>query len=224
MPVLEGEAQVTDHVVVDVEIQTYVGEGGLTWDDTDKLGVACACVWQYVDCRLRVYGPDDVAALRERLLRADRITTFNGWRFDFPCIWGIARRHWDGRCADLTSEQVSEIHDFLKPALVRKSNDLLRRIWQAQGLDPDAYNPSTHGGFSLDTVARATLGVGKIGHGADAPKWFQAGQWARVVNYCADDTCLERDLSDLIDRYGYILSEQDGKLRRIRLAPWEGGK
>lgn len=176
-----------DHVVVDVEIQKAVGEGGLTWDDTDKLGVAVAVVYEYRSGRFRVYGPSDVEALRARLSAADRISGYNIWKFDFPVIWGLPGR-----------QRVDALKD--------KTNDLLVRIWEGLGLSPDTFSEA-HKGWGLDVVARATLGVGKIGYGGDAPKWFQAGDWARVVNYCCDDVALERDLTSFVDRYGYVVGK-----------------
>ena len=209
-----------DHVVVDVEIQKCVEETPGGWDATDLLGVACACLWEYATGRMRVYGPDDVPALRERLLRADRISGYNIWRFDFPVIWGVAKPLWSGPGTVENLRLGSRLLEAYR-ALQPKTDDLLRRIWQAQGLDPDVFDKRTHGGWGLDAVAKATLnGPGKIGNGADAPRWFQAGQWARVCNYCADDVALERDLCDFIDRYGYV---NNGFLNQIKVAPWNGG-
>ena len=185
-----------DHVVVDVEIQNCVEDTPGGWDATDKLGVAVACLWEYQTQRMRVYGPDDVEALRERLLRADRISGYNIWNFDFPVIWGISKPDWLGDY-DLNTTGV-------KGALRPKCNDLLRRIWFAQGFNPDVWN-NRMGGSKLDDIAGATIGARKIGNGADAPKWFQAGQIQRVVNYCADDVAIERDLTDFVDRYGYVI-------------------
>lgn len=184
-----------DHVVVDVEIQKTIEETPGGWNATDKLGVACACLWEYRSQRMRVYGPDDVEELRRRLVRADRITGFNIFNFDFPVIWGIQKDHWID-CVQFDLD--------LKKTLEPKTNDLLRRIWKFNGLDPDTFVPRTHGGWSLDAVAFSTLGKSKIGNGADAPKWYQQGRLHRVINYCADDVALERDLSDFADRYGYV--------------------
>lgn len=183
-----------DHVVVDVEIQKTIEETPGGWDATDKLGVACACLWEYRGSRMRVYGPDDVQDLRDRLLKSDRITGFNIFNFDFPVIWGIEKDTWlrGGNCGGL------------KASLELKTNDILRRIWKSNGLDPDHFVPRTHGGWSLDAVASSTLGTSKIGNGADAPKWYQDGLLHKVINYCADDVALERDLSDFVDRYGYV--------------------
>lgn len=189
-----------DHVVVDVEIARTVEETPGGWDATDQLGVAVACVWEYTGARMRVYGPDDVSALRERLLRADRVSGYNIFNFDFPVIWEADKQLWVNCNRPLPNHP--------KARLLPKTNDLLRRIWQAEGYDPDRWQPGM-GGAKLDDIAGATLGVRKIGNGADAPKWFQAGQVQSVVNYCADDVAIERDLVDFVDRYGYVV--KDGK-------------
>lgn len=185
----------TDHVVVDVEIQKTIEETPGGWDATDKLGVACAVVYEFTTDRFRVYGPEDVPALRERLLKADRVTGYNVEKFDFPVIWGLPGR-----------ERVHE----LKP----KTNDLLLRIWRSLGLSDDTFSDA-HKGWGLDVVAKGTLGAGKIGYGGDAPKWFQAGQWGKLVNYCADDVALERDLAAFIDRFGYVINGKTGRVLRI---------
>lgn len=184
-----------DHIVVDVEIARTIDETPGGWNATDKLGVAVVCVWEYTGQRVRVYGPDNLHPLRERLLHADRITGYNIWGFDLPLIWGLSKAQW----AEPDLETRS-----LRAQLLSRTNDLLCRIWTALG---SGAHP--HKGTKLDDIAGATLGVRKIGNGADAPKWYQAGQVQRVVNYCADDVCLERDLSDFIDRYGYVI--KDGK-------------
>jgi DEAD/DEAH box helicase domain-containing protein len=186
-----------DHIVVDVEIQKTIEETPGGWDATDKLGVACACVWEYRGCRMRIFGPDDVEALQQRLLRADRISGFNIWKFDFPVIFGLPGR-----------ERVERLRE--------KTDDMLRRIWKALRLDPDEFTDS-HRGWSLGAVAGGTIGCTKIGYGGDAPRWFQEGNWAKVANYCADDVALERDLTDFVELFGYV---NNG--RKISIPPWDG--
>lgn len=200
-----------DHVVLDVEIAKTIEETPGGWDATDKLGVAVACVWEERTQRMRVYGPADIDALRGRLAIADRITGYNIWAFDFPVIWSAPRGDW---LAPREPEQAA------KASLRLKTDDILRRIWQARGFDPDANdgNPRMYAGTKLDDIAGATLGVGKIGNGADAPKWYQAGDIQKVVNYCADDVALERDLGRFVDLYGYVIC----KGAVLPVAPWSG--
>jgi DEAD/DEAH box helicase domain-containing protein len=182
-----------DHVVVNVEIQRSPDDVPGSWSATDKLGVAVAVVYEFLTDRYHVYLENDVDDLRARLLRADRISGFNIWKFDFPVIFGLPGRE-------------------RKTALLPKTNDILRRIWQSQDLDPESFG-GAHKGWSLDAVCKGTFGTGKSGNGADAPKWYQAGELSRVISYCLDDVRLERDLTRYVDRFGYVVHDTKGVLR-----------
>lgn len=194
-----------DWIVFDVEIIKPVEECSRGWDSTDEMGVSMAAVWEHQGDRMRIYGPDDLEALRERLLRADRITGYNIWSFDFPVVWGLSRPDW----------RRDTLH---KPMLAPKTDDILRRIWQSKGLGPDEFYPRTHGGWKLDDVVAETLGVRKIGDGAQAPHWFRAGQVHRVINYCADDVAIERDLGEFVERWGFVV--RNGVVHH--LGKWQG--
>lgn len=187
-----------DHVVVDVEIQNTIEETPGGWDSTDQLGVAVAVVYEYRADRFRIFGPDDIEALRNRLLIADRISGFNIWNFDFPVIFGLKGR-----------ERVE--------ALRSKTDDLLRRIWMSKGLNPDIFSDS-HKGYGLDAVASETIDARKIGWGGDATKWYQAGFYAKVANYCCDDVAIERDLTNFVERHGYVIKGG----RAIQISAWNG--
>ena len=188
-----------DHIVVDVEIKKTIEETPGGWDATDKLGVSVAVVYEFMTDRFRVYGdtPRELDQLQNRLLRADRISGFNIWKFDFPVIFGLPGR-----------ERVESLRD--------RTNDLLRRIWQSLGHDPDVFTKATHGGWGLDAVVRGTLKApGKIANGALAPQWYQAGRWGELVNYCVDDVTLERDLTIFVDRHGYVVNGDTEQVLRI---------
>jgi DEAD/DEAH box helicase domain-containing protein len=187
-----------DHVVLDVEIAKSInGPEGLTWDDTDKVGVSVAVLYEFNSDRFRIYGPQDLGALQARLQMADCVSGFNTWSFDFPVVWGKTRQ---------------EIPEFMK----KTSNDILRRIWISLDLDPDNYNFKTHGGWSLDNIVKGTLGsTGKIAKGTDAPLWYQQGDLWKVINYCLDDVALERDLAFWVEKEGYVINAKTG--RRVEL-------
>lgn len=184
-----------DHVVVDVEIKKNIDEVPNGWNDTHLLGVSCACVWEYRHDRMRVYGdtPEELDALRGRLIEAHRVTSFNGWAFDFPVIWGQPR-------------------GMHVAALYGSSDDLLARIWQAM------IPAVSRKGWSLDAIALGTLGRGKTGNGAMAPVLYQAGRWGELVDYCSNDVGVTRDLSDHVDRNGYVFNGPFGLM--LKLAPW----
>lgn len=198
-----------DCIVIDAETAKIPDEVEGGWDATDKLGISCVCIWEYKTERMRIYGPNDLKEVQERILKADKVTGFNIWNFDFPLIWCINRKKWiEGSSTEPITEDSYYTIDWLKWRLKPKTNDILRRIWRALVLDPDNYNYETHGGWSLNNIVKATLLVQKIGHGAEAPKWYQSGDIWKVINYCADDVALERDLNDFINRNGYVLNDE----------------
>jgi len=197
----------SDHIVFDCEIANCVGENGLGWNDTDRLGLSCCCVWEVTTRRMRVYGPYDLAALQQRLLDADRITGFNVAAFDMPLCFSVPKNEWRNHPA--------------YPLLLPKTDDILRRIWLALGLNPDTFGPA-HKGWSLDNVAGSTLNRRKTGNGADAPKWFQRGEWARLVDYCLNDVALERDLGEFIDAHGFCRNEYAKRdASTLLVPPWK---
>jgi hypothetical protein len=188
-----------DHVVVDVEIQKPIEQCSDGWNSTDEMGVACAVVYEFQGARFRVYGPDDIEDLRQRLSIADKISGFNIWKFDYQVIWGLKG-----------NQRIPELRS--------KTNDLLVNIWRNLGLDTNNFT-GAHKGWSLDNVCKATLGRGKIGNGAEAPHWYQDGQIHRVINYCLDDVALERDLTIHMDEQKFVLHPTKDRLDLV-LPEW----
>jgi DEAD/DEAH box helicase domain-containing protein len=191
-----------DQVTFDLEIiedPTVVG-----WDATDRLGVSCGVCYCERHDSFYVYGPNDVERLRQRILNADEVQSFNGVGFDYPVLFGVPRKEWDA-------------HE-LRAKLLPKSNDLLRRVWTALGFNPDVNGPKQPG-WKLGLIAQATLNRSKLGDGAEAPKWFKAGDWPRGVTYCISDVALTRDLCRFADRYGFV---RGGNGDKLALPAWRG--
>lgn len=184
-----------DHVCFDTESQFLADEVG-GWGNVHKMKLSCAVLYEYKSDRFRIYGPEDLEALRHRLLRADRITGYNSEKFDFPLVFELPNRQ-------------------MPKELIGKSDDLLRRICIARNTNPDY----AHKGWGLNSVCVGTIGRGKIDSGTHAPALFKEGKMGQLINYCADDTALTRDLVAFIDKYGYAMNE---KYDRVTLPAWHG--
>lgn len=80
--------------------------------------------------------------------------------------------------------------------------------------------------IKLDTIAEATLGVKKSGHGLDAITWWKSGEIDKIIKYCIDDVKLTRKLYDHAMR-NKLLKYKDlgagGTVRDIKLntSQWE---
>lgn len=59
--------------------------------------------------------------------------------------------------------------------------------------------------IKLDTIAEATLGVKKAGHGLEAVEWWKNGEIEKIKKYCIEDVKITKDL------YEYALA--NGKLK-----------
>jgi DEAD/DEAH box helicase domain-containing protein len=58
--------------------------------------------------------------------------------------------------------------------------------------------------IKLDTLAEATLGVKKSGHGLDAITWWKEGDVEKIIKYCIDDVKITRDLYDYALTKGHL--------------------
>ncbi len=61
--------------------------------------------------------------------------------------------------------------------------------------------------ISLSSLAKATLGEDKSGHGLDAIAWYREGNWQRLEEYCLNDVRLTRDLYRYGSSRGHLLFE-----------------
>jgi DEAD/DEAH box helicase domain-containing protein len=77
--------------------------------------------------------------------------------------------------------------------------------------------------LKLDSVAKATLGRGKSGHGLDAIKWWAAGEIEKVRTYCLDDVKLTKEVYEFALKNGFLYYDDFGEKRKIPLdtSAWE---
>lgn len=100
---------------------------------------------------------------------------------------------------------------------------MLREMWIASGLDPDNFNPKTHGGFSLRQTLETNLPklAEKQDNGAWAPVLYQRKKFGELVNYCMKDVRLELELFRHIRaNKGRMISPKTKQEIQLNL-PWE---
>jgi len=69
--------------------------------------------------------------------------------------------------------------------------------------------------ISLDKLAHATLGKGKIGHGLDAIKYWRKGEYDKLEKYCLEDVKITWDIHNFAKEMGhlYYLDGVDNKVK-----------
>lgn len=77
--------------------------------------------------------------------------------------------------------------------------------------------------LKLDSVAEATLGKNKSGHGLDAIQWWQNGEIDKLIQYCKEDVKLTKDLYDYALTNNNLKYKDFGTLKEIKLntSEWE---
>ena len=58
--------------------------------------------------------------------------------------------------------------------------------------------------LSLDTIAQATLGVGKTGDGLDAIRWWREGKMMEIAEYCCFDVKVTKMVHEYAMQHGEL--------------------
>ena len=75
----------------------------------------------------------------------------------------------------------------------------------------------------MDTLAHATLGKKKIGHGLEAISWWQNGEIEKVKKYCMEDVKITKEIYEYALQNGN-LKYRDGRTTReipLDTSEWE---
>lgn len=93
-----------------------------------------------------------------------------------------------------------------------RSIDLLAEIKQVLGRR-----------LKLDSVAKATLGKRKTGHGLDAVTWWAEGKVEKVKKYCLNDVKITKEIYDFAREHKKLRYDDFGQKRDIPIASehWE---
>lgn len=161
------------------------------WDDHANMGIAVIGVWDYQTQSPRVFLRDNFAEFAALVKQRETIIGFNSHFFD------------DLLCAANGIE-------------VTTTYDLLVEVRRALG-QPDGYvRGVTRSGYRLEDLARANLGEGKSGDGAQAPILWQRGQQGAVIDYCLRDVMLTKRL---LESYDELKDPNDGNTFSLAYPP-----
>lgn len=93
-----------------------------------------------------------------------------------------------------------------------KSLDLLKEVKAGLGFR-----------VKLDSIAEATLGYGKSGHGLEAITWWKNKELDKLVKYCTDDVKVTKEVYDYALKNGSIKFKDGNSAKEVRLntKDWE---
>lgn len=71
--------------------------------------------------------------------------------------------------------------------------------------------------IKLDTVAEATLGRKKTGHGLEAIEWWKQGRYDDVIKYCTEDVRITKDIYEYALKNGHLKYKDGNAVKEIKL-------
>jgi DEAD/DEAH box helicase domain-containing protein len=91
-----------------------------------------------------------------------------------------------------------------------RSTDMLQDVYRSLGFR-----------LSLDSIARATLGISKSSDGVQSVQWFRNGELDKVAEYCKSDVDITRRVYEFGREHGYVhyYSKLGSKLKVA--VPWK---
>jgi hypothetical protein len=189
----------------------------LGWLNKPALGLSIGCWYDYRDGRIHWFDRQTLEATVQHLVDTQPLlVSFNGVAFDFPLMRGLLRQRADAlrlnegnttRTVEASADRAGALIDMCDTfkRQCAPSYDILRALWDA--------NPGSkmvRGLNSLDAIAQANGLGAKIGHGAQAPRDWRDGQYAKVLNYCQSDVYLTKALFELILTNNGVLLRGNG--------------
>ncbi len=80
--------------------------------------------------------------------------------------------------------------------------------------------------LKLDSVAEATLGKKKIGHGLEAVEWYKQGEIEKIKKYCLEDVKITKEVYEYALANGHLKYKDNGELKQIKLdtSKWQDKK
>jgi DNA polymerase elongation subunit (family B) len=180
-------------VAFDIETRQIAKQDGVWHSVRDGVaGITAICVVDSSTKRPYLYDMSSLEACANHLEAADAIVGFNSRDFDLDVI-----------------------EDFLGRKLRIKHHVDMHRLIQAALKKNHISGP----GNTLNDVCQRTIGKVKSGKGREAITLAERGEWAKLFQYCMDDTFLTYELFEYIRAHGGIIG-LNGKLLELPLSDW----
>ena len=182
-----------DTLVFDIETQNFFTNPEVGWHNYGALKISLVGVYSYTQDKYFTFEEDEMEGVAKLFRTAARLVGFSMNRYDVPVL----------------NLYFQKVKDQIGLDLWKKDRvDLLDEIEMATGER-----------VSLEKLAQANLGIGKIGHGAEAITLYNEGRMEELKAYCLQDVKLTKELYDIYKTKGELLvpNKTTGELVPVRL-------
>lgn len=191
----------------DLEIYKSIPEGETDWKRHRPLGISCAAtllsdeptprLWYSVDKTRAMFLSEAmslVGYLDYKAAQGYTILTWNGLSFDFDIL--AEESHCQPLCAELAMNHI----------------DMMFHFFCLKGFP-----------LGLDACAKGCGLPGKTEgmDGARAPELWQAGEYAKVLEYVGQDVKTTIDIAEVVERQkGFDWTAKSGRRNSVRINKW----
>ncbi len=189
-------------IVYDIEIARTVESTKKKWASPEDLHFASAVAYSYEQDRYHFFLHLRGLTKLIELLNKNKVITFNGIKFDSKVVLGNNRkiRACNGSTGIFITGKgiIWEEYDIF--------TQCLKSVHKCKN-DMEACKRMSPGGMKLDDIAKATLGQGKTGNGADAPILYQQGLFDDLLSYNLQDVRITKKLYDFISENHFVYNK-----------------
>lgn len=172
----------SDTVVFDVETQNFFTDPEVGWGNYDALRISVIGAYSYAAGKYFCFEESEMDAAAELFRKTKLLVGFSVNRYDIP----VLNRYF--------ARINPPLNLFSKNRL-----DLLDEIEMVYGRR-----------ISLEKLARANLGMGKTGHGAQAIELYRQCRMEELKGYCLQDVEITRRLFERYRDQNYLLIPRRG--------------
>ena len=171
--------------VVYFDIETRLSPSEVGWDQARKggAGISAIVIYDSYDKWVHTYDSHSIDDAIQHLEGADIVVSWNGTDFDIPAMEGFAKRKMK----------------------IKKHFDLYVHFYRGMG-------NKRKKGSGMGPTAERTIDMSKSGHGADAPRLAETGQFGALFNYCAKDVYVLKSLTKHVLEHGYLVDPDNVRI------------
>jgi DEAD/DEAH box helicase domain-containing protein len=181
-----------DTLVFDVETSNFFTDQGVGWNNYDALKVSAVGVYSYAQDKYLCFDEHQIGELADLMDSAGVLVGFSINRYDVPVL-NVAFRN-AGKNVNLFQKERIDLLDQIELVTGRR--------------------------ISLNRLAMANLGTGKLGEGAHAAELYRQGKIEELKTYCLKDVELTKQLYDLYRTQNFLLvtDKETGEIKKVEFA------
>ena len=194
-----------DLLVYDIETARLAEETPGGWGNVYGMGLGSVVIYSYMENKYYEYLHNSSREEIKNKLNGNKVITFNGMTFDSKVLLGNNRiMEPNANGLSVTISSADRKTSWVEFDIFRHC---LKNMFGKQTI-MESVNLRSRGNNNLDKYAENTLGSEnvKTGHGKDAPKLYQNGEYEKLIKYNKQDVFITKQLYEHAKNNGFLIN------------------